>query len=1261
MDTVDTPLCTIPTQNRFACLPVYDTVETDDTTPSPPPVFTQRTTEEAPSLKKRGRRESVLNSSLKNHKKTEKPPSAAEPKPFNAISINSIGPKLFNVVRAVGAKRQMDIPLTLENPETTRKHSVQALLDTGCTGSCIHRDLVRRAGLTPKPYERPIPVHNADGTPNVGGHITHYVEVFITVGNHREKMQLLVTDLGKADLFLGHEWIQHHNPVIDWQKKTLEFERCPHSCEMVLDEGDRIFMLKVPEYLHARRASVAMDIAIEQHKMRKPKTFEETVPEHYHDYRDVFEDSAFETLPERRPYDHAIELLPDAKPYCGKIYPMPRAHQEALDEFLDENLRTGRIRPSKSPWGAPFFFVKKKDGKLRPVQDYRKLNAMTKKNKYPLPLMSELFDKLKGAKYYTKLDVRWGYNNIRMKHGDEEKAAFITNRGLFEPTVMFFGLSNSPSTFQTMMNDIFKDLILQGHVIIYLDDILILSQDLKEHRSIVRKVLQILRDNKLTCKPDKCEFEVQETEYLGHIIAPGIVKMDPAKVEGVTKWPTPTCKKHVQGFLGFANFYRRFIKDFSKVAGPLNRLTGLNEWRWTSEEQTAFDTIKTLITTAPVLAVPDDEGQFKVECDASKFALGAELSQKQEGKWRTIAFLSRSLTPAERNYEIYDREMLAIIHALDEWRHFLLGAKHPVEVRTDHKNLEYFRKPQRLNPRQARWLLTIQEYDLALAHHPGKSMGKPDALSRRPDHADGITDDEESVMLKPHMFRAVDGTSNLLEEIKENMSLMDLAIMEQLGKSSDLSQAEDGLIYRRGKLVVPNNEKLRGRIISSHHDSITAGHPGRDRTQELIYRSYWWPSLRKDVARYIKGCVTCQRTKIRTQRNAAPLNPHDVPSRNWENISVDLITDLPSCLGFDAILVIVDMKSKDVIAIPCNKTLDSEGYANLLLKHVYVNHGLPLKITSDRGPQFVSNFTRDLYKKLGIKGNPSTAYHPQTDGQTERMNREIKNYLRIFINYRQDDWVDWLPLAVFSYRNKRQESTKLSPFFMNHGFHPYTGVETKKTAKTESVEQFVERMKEISDYATESLQRAKELMKKRYDQHQQPSREYQPNDLVWLEATHISTDRPRKKLEHKRYGPFKIVSKIGAGAYKLKLPKSLGAIHPVFHEDLLTPAHAPEFANQEKLESTAPQGTEQPPEPETILDVKEEGGTLHYLVHWVGQPWSERTWVSRGQLLSKYKHLLDDFHKRSPAAKQPIPPIRIAPRARLVTLSDPHDKEWDFW
>ena len=374
------------------------------------------------------------------------------------------------------------------------------------------------------------------------------------------------------------------------------------------------------------------DIAIEQSKKSIPKTFEQSIPEHYRMYKDVFEEAVFNELPEHKPYDHAIELI-DHKPYCGKLYNMTLKEQEALDLFLEENLRSGRIRPSKSEWGAPFFFVKKKDGKLRLVQDYRKLNAQTKRDHHSLPRIEEQLNKLRNANWYSKLDIRWGYNNVQIKDEDVEKAAFITNRGQFEPLVMFFGLTNAPATFQFMMDDLFRDLINRGKVIVYLDDILIFSSTIEEHRTLVPLVLNILQKAKLTCKPEKCQFETQEIEYLGYIITPGRIKMDPAKIAGVVEWPTLTQKKHMQAFLGFANFYRKFIKDFSRIALPLNRLTGHTDWKWTESEQASFDAIKRAITTAPILAFPKDNGKYRVECDASLFALRATLSQLQDGQW----------------------------------------------------------------------------------------------------------------------------------------------------------------------------------------------------------------------------------------------------------------------------------------------------------------------------------------------------------------------------------------------------------------------------------------------------------------------------------------------------------------------------------------------------------------------------------------------------------------------------------------------------
>jgi len=344
-----------------------------------------------------------------------------------------------------------------------------------------------------------------------------------------------------------------------------------------------------------------------------------------------------------------------------------------------------------------------------------------------------------------------------MKSRDEWKAVFRTNRGLFEPLVMFFGLTNSPATFQTMMNDIFRDLIMEGVVVVYLDDILIFTETLEEHRKVTRRVLALLKKHKLFLKPDKCEFEKTKVEYLGVIVSHNSVEMDPAKVAGVAEWPAPSNKKEVQSFLGFTNFYRRFIRDFSHHARPLFDLTkGDVKWRWTSEEQSAFDALKSAVTSTPVLASPDNSRPFRIEADSSDFATGAVLSQQspETGKWHPVAFLSKSLSPVERNYKIHDKEMLAIIRAMEEWRQFLEGAEHQFEVWTDHKNLEYFMTAKKLNRRQARWSLFLARFDFLLHHRPGKSMGKSDALSRRADHGTGSGDNSDITLLTLAFFAA---------------------------------------------------------------------------------------------------------------------------------------------------------------------------------------------------------------------------------------------------------------------------------------------------------------------------------------------------------------------------------------------------------------------------------------------------------------------------------------------------------------------------
>ena len=360
-------------------------------------------------------------------------------------------------------------------------------------------------------------------------------------------------------------------------------------------------------------------------------------------------------------------------------------------------------------------------------------------------------DKLKGAKYFTKLDVQWGYNNIRIREGDEWKAAFKTNQGLFEPTIMFFGMCNSPATFQSMMDSIFIEEIEEGVTIVYMDDILIYATTLELLKKYTKRVLQKLRDHDLVLKAKKCEFNKTKREYIGLVVEEGKISTDLIKVKGFADWPIPTCVKDVRSFLGFGNFYWKFIPGFSTLAAPLNALLKKDMiFQWMEETQRSFDALKRKLTSSPVLMMPDQTQPFQIECDALKYASGAVLTQQDNnGDRHLVAFLSKTFSETERNYEIYDRELLAIIRALEEWRHYIQGSRHTTIVYLDHQNLTYFRSAQKLNQRQARWSLYLSEFDVKLVHQPGSKMIQSDALSRRPDLIPSKDTDDENMTLLP--------------------------------------------------------------------------------------------------------------------------------------------------------------------------------------------------------------------------------------------------------------------------------------------------------------------------------------------------------------------------------------------------------------------------------------------------------------------------------------------------------------------------------
>jgi len=459
--------------------------------------------------------------------------------------------------------------------------------------------------------------------------------------------------------------------------------------------------------------------------------------------------------------------------------------------------------------------------------------------------------------------------------------------------------------------------------------------------------------------------------------------------------------KDIQKFLGLANYYRWFVKDFARIARPLHEMTRKeNKWSWREKQQKASEELKERFMTEPVLVTPDLDKEMRVEADMSDFAIGGVLLMKCEDKrWRPVAYISKSLNEAERNYEIHDKEMLAIIRCLEAWRHFLEGAKDWFEIWMDHKNLEYFMKAQKLNQRQARWSLYLSRFDFALKHVAGKSMGRADSLSRRVDWAKGVErDNENQVMLKEEwlevrvMEQLIEGPEEeIVKRIKEarDKDKKVIKVVEEMKKAGvkmlrdEEWQIEEGLVLKEERVYVPKDEKLRVEIIWLHYDTLIAGYGGQWKMVELVTRNYWWPGVTKEVKRYVEGCNQCQRMKNRAEMPAGKLRPNKIPERPWQHISVDFITKLPMSKGYDSILVVCDRFSKMSYFVATIEKTMAEELARLFRDNVWKLHGLPESVISDRGPQFAVGMTRELNKMLGIETKLSTAYHPEIDRENK--------------------------------------------------------------------------------------------------------------------------------------------------------------------------------------------------------------------------------------------------------------------------------------
>jgi hypothetical protein len=1144
-------------------------------------------------------------SELSDAEETAKPPPVRPPDipdaPLSHVLLQEFGNRISNLMTPLEHQLARIAPQVLfQTPSRISRafptiklkitsindhaYDIEALLDSGATATYIGRSFIEDHNVPTRLLSTPIWVYNADDSVHNRA-ITHEAMFTVTIQGHTSSEWFYVAELGTKSMVIGMTWLRSHNPVIDWRSGKIDFTRCPSKCggnhladdnfQTLLDDASMVTQQSIQSISYDPKKHLSTQLAIEDFKNKKVLTLDDIRKGPFADYIDVFEEKGYQELPPHREWDHKIDLVPEWREHLWKPYTYPLTYDEGkeLDKFLEENLANGRIRRSESELASPVFFINKKDGQKRMVIDYRKLNEITVKNKYPLPLLEDLISGWKGCVYFSVMDVRSGYYNIRMREGDEWKTAFTTSKGMFESLVMTFGLTNAPATFQTMMDSIFVVYVRRGGTKVFIDDVIMATRpdptgklsNEDFHIKCAIQLLEIFRAHHLFLKLQKCDFMQLEVPYFGHILNGKEVKPDPVKLDGIRKWPPPSNLKQLRSFLGFMNYYRRFIHNYAHIARPLNDLLRKDvPWTWEKPQQEAFDTLKAAMVSAPVLVYSDHERPYLLETDASDVAYGAVLSQKQDDdKWHPVAFLSKSMSPAERNYAVHDRELLAIIRALEEWRHLLMGAKFKIDVLTDHANLLHFRKKIQLNPRQRRWALYMENFDLNLLYRPGRQSSIPDALSRRTDHGEAASRQETALeqLLPDSIFSdKPPEPSHNIQQVHTSPSPPTFDLRHELY----LAQAQDPLILKLnmtkegetlpdhwgkqddlwtywGKIYIP--PILQQTVFRILHSDPSAGHPGRDATLFSIRKDYYWPNMKSDVSDWIRACDMCQHTKVLPKKPHGELKPIDPTPRPWGVVTSDLITGLPPCHGYTAIWTVTDKRTKMIHIHETKDTLDSEGLYHLYLRRVWSAHGTSDKLITDRGPQYSSRFARDANKNLQIETALSTAYHPQTDGQSERTNQSVEQVLRTVVSFHQDDWVDWLPMVEFALNNQYKKSLKTTPFYANYGFHPQIGSLPKIDTPIISVEDFIRHIQQVQKDTKKSLEQAAVDMKRFYDRHRGKTPEYEVGQKVLLDNADLAINRPSRKLAERRSGPFKVLERIGTHAYKLELPLQWKNVH----------------------------------------------------------------------------------------------------------------------
>jgi hypothetical protein len=680
-------------------------------------------------------------------------------------------------------------------------------------------------------------------------------------------------------------------------------------------------------------------------------------------------------------------------------YRYPAAHKDELERQCAAMIDQGIVRRSDSAFSSPVILVKKLDGSWRFCVDYRALNALTVKDAFPIPVVDELLDELHGARLFTKLDLRSGYHQVRMRQEDVHKTAFRTHDGLYEFLVMPFGLCNAPATFQALMNDVLRT-YLRRFVLVFFDDILIYSTSWADHLRHLRVVLNTLRQHRLFVKRSKCSFGVDSVAYLGHVISAAGVAMDPAKVQAIHDWPQPRSARAVRGFLGLAGYYRKFVHNYGAIAAPLTALLKKEGFVWSDEASAAFSALKRAVTTAPVLTLPDFTKPFIVECDASTYGFGAVLIQEAH----PLAFFSRPVAPRHRSLAAYERELIGLVLAVRHWRPYLWGRR--FVVKTDHYSLKYLLDQRLATIPQHHWVGKLLGFDFSVEYKSGATNTVADALSRRDTEEDGTG------TLQAISAPRFDFISRLRHAQATEPALAAIHDEVRAGTRTDPWAVVDDMVLYDRRLYIPPASPLLQEIVAAVHND---GHEGVQRTLHRLRRDFHFPNMRSVVQDFVRACPTCQRYKSEHLHPAGLLMPLPIPTVVWADIGLDFIEALPRVNEKSVILSVVDRFSKYCHFIALGHPYTAESVAQAFFADIIRLHGMPQSMVSDRDPVFTSTFWRELMWLMGTKLHMSSAFHPQSDGQTEAANRIIIMYLRCFTGDRPRQWLRWLSWAEYVY------------------------------------------------------------------------------------------------------------------------------------------------------------------------------------------------------------------------------------------------------